>query len=102
MAHGCPVGTLCNELAKLDNAARDEAAALFSVFREWLAGQFAALGQEEHADALALHILMRSQGVAALATAFRDESFIRREVADMEAWLDAQCPSAPPNSCHSA
>lgn len=93
MAHGCPVGTLCNELAKLDHPAKDGAALLFTLFRDWLARQFAALGREADADALSLHILMRSQGVAALATAFRDEDFIRREVADMEAWLQAQCPA---------
>jgi TetR/AcrR family transcriptional regulator, transcriptional repressor for nem operon len=93
MAHGCPVGTLCNELAKLDHTAKDDAARLFSLFRDWLARQFAALGRAADADALALHILMRSQGVATLATAFRDEDFIRREVADMEAWLQAQCPT---------
>ena len=94
MVHGCPVGTLCNELAKLDHVAKDDAVRLFSLFRDWLAGQFAALGCEADADGLALHVLMRSQGVAALATAFRDEDFIRREVADMEAWLQAQCPAA--------
>ena len=95
MARGCPVGTLCNELAKLDHAAKNDAAGLFSLFRDWHARQFAALGREADADALALHILMRSQGVAALATAFCDEDFIRREVADMEAWFHAQCP--PPS-----
>jgi AcrR family transcriptional regulator len=94
MAHGCPVGTLCNELAKLDHVAKADAARLFGLFRDWLARQFAALGRPADAEALALHILMRSQGVAALATAFRDEGFIRREVADMEAWLQAQAPAA--------
>ncbi|ARN81816.1 TetR/AcrR family transcriptional regulator [Methylocystis bryophila] len=94
MAHGCPVGTLCNELAKLDHAAKDDAARLFTLFRSWLARQFAALGREADADTLALHVLMRSQGVATLATAFHDEDFIRREVADMEAWLQAQRPLA--------
>lgn len=93
MAHGCPVGTLCNELAKRDHPARDEATGLFSLFRDWLARQFVALGRGADADALALHLLMRSQGVAALATAFRDEAFIRREVADTEAWLQARCPA---------
>lgn len=93
MAHGCPVGTLCNELAKLDHAAKDNAARLFSLFRDWLARQFVALGCAANADALALHILMRSQGVATLATAFRDEDFIRREVADTDAWVLAQCPA---------
>lgn len=103
MAHGCPVGTLCNELAKLDHVAKDDAACLFTVFRDWLTRQFAALGREADAEARALHILMRSQGVATLATAFRDEDFIRREVADMEAWLQAQCPVAsPPRSRHPA
>lgn len=100
MAHGCPVGTLCNELAKLNHAAKDEAAGLFSLFRDWLAAQFTALGREADADALALHLLMRSQGVAALATAFRDENVIRREVADMEAWLDAQCPADAQEPSH--
>jgi TetR/AcrR family transcriptional repressor of nem operon len=95
MARGCPVGTLCNELAKLDHAAKDDASRLFSLFRDWLAAQFTALGCGADSDALALHLLMRSQGVAALATAFRDEDFVRREVADMEAWLRAQCPAAP-------
>lgn len=100
MAHGCPVGTLCAELSKLEHAARDDAARLLALFRIWLAKQFVALGHEVEADALALHLLMRSQGVAALATAFRDEDFIRREVADMEAWLEARCPAAPSTVSH--
>ncbi|WP_331372948.1 TetR/AcrR family transcriptional regulator [Sinorhizobium chiapasense] len=92
MAHGCPVGTLCNELAKLDHVAKDDAAKLFNLFRDWLSGQFAALGRGTDADTLAMHILMRSQGVATLATAFRDEAFVRREVDEMRAWLAAQRP----------
>ncbi len=91
MAHGCPVGTLCNELAKLDHPAKPRAVELFGLFRAFLARQFRALGKDEaEADRLGLHLLMRSQGVAALATAFRDETFIATEVADMTAWLDSQ------------
>ncbi|MBP1847967.1 AcrR family transcriptional regulator [Rhizobium petrolearium] len=92
MAYGCPVGTLCSELAKLDHIAKEEAAKLFILFRDWLARQFAAFGRETDAEALAMHILMRSQGVASLATAFHDESFIRREVEDMCDWLEALRP----------
>ena len=99
MAYGCPVGTLCNELAKLDHVAKDEAAGLLTLFRNWLAGQFAALGRDADADALALHLLMRSQGVATLATAFRAEQFIRREVADIEAWLRTECSAALAADC---
>jgi AcrR family transcriptional regulator len=91
---GCPVGTLCSELAKLEHAAQPDAAALFTLFRTWLARQFTLLGRKD-ADALAMHLLARSQGVAALANAFGDEGFIRREVAEMEAWLERHVPAAP-------
>ena len=93
MAYGCPVGTLCNELAKLDHVAKNRATEIFTLFRVWLSRQFSALGHASDADELAMHILMRSQGVAAIATAFRDESFVRREVEDMCQWLAAQQPS---------
>ncbi|WP_048644848.1 TetR/AcrR family transcriptional regulator [Nitratireductor soli] len=87
MAFGCPVGTLCCELAKLDHVAQDRAAEIFGLFRDWLTGQFQALGAGDRAEALALHLLVRSQGVAVMATAFRDDSFIRSEVAGIEHWL---------------
>ena len=90
MSYGCPVGTLCNELSKLDHVSKEEAAGIFLLFRTWLARQFAALGRPDEADQLALHILMRSQGVATLATAFRDDDFIRREVAAMSEWVAMQ------------
>lgn len=93
MRHGCPVGTLCNELARLDHVAQGRAAGLFTLFRDWLRRQFEALGCAECADERALHLLGRSQGVAAMANAYRDEAFVRREVALMEDWLAAQGPS---------
>jgi TetR/AcrR family transcriptional repressor of nem operon len=85
--YGCPVGTLCAELGKLGHAAHGDARQLFSLFRTWLRRQFTLLGREADADALAMHLLARSQGVATLATAFHDEDFIRQEVELMEAWL---------------
>ncbi len=91
--YGCPVGTLCSELAKLDHAAHGEANALFTLFRTWLRRQFTLLGCED-ADALAMHLLARSQGVATLANAFHDEKFIRQEVKEMCDWLDARADSA--------
>ncbi len=89
MAFGCPVGTLCSELAKLDHAARTRAAAIFGLFREWLEEQFRELGQTGNASELALHLLARSQGIATLANAFRDEDFVCTEVAALKAWLQS-------------
>jgi len=90
--NGCPVGTLCTELAKLEHPALPQANTLFTLFRDWLRVQFEQLGAKADADAdgLAMHLLARSQGVAALAQAFHDEKFIKQEVGQMHAWL-AEC-----------
>ncbi len=85
--YGCPVGTLSGELAKLNHASRAEANKLFTLFRSWLRRQFTLLGRAADADALAMHVLARSQGVATLASAFQDEQFIRQEVEQMCDWL---------------
>ncbi|MGF1593353.1 MAG: TetR/AcrR family transcriptional regulator [Kiloniellaceae bacterium] len=93
--YGCPVGTLCSELAKLGHASQGEAEKLFTLFRLWLRRQFVLLGRKADADALALHLLARSQGVATLASAFHDEKFIRQEVRLMCDWLESCRPEGP-------
>jgi TetR/AcrR family transcriptional repressor of nem operon len=85
--YGCPVGTLCSELAKLNHTSQAEANKLFTLFRTWLRRQFTLLGREPDADELAMHLLARSQGVATLASAFPDEIFIKQEVQQMCEWL---------------
>jgi TetR/AcrR family transcriptional regulator, transcriptional repressor for nem operon len=87
--YGCPVGTLCAELAKLNHASQSEANELFTLFRTWLRKQFVLLGCKDDADALAMHVLARSQGVATLANAFHEEKFIRQEVQQLYDWLSS-------------
>jgi TetR/AcrR family transcriptional regulator, transcriptional repressor for nem operon len=95
--YGCPVGTLCTELAKLDHASQAEANRLLTLFRTWLRRQFALLGRAADADALAMHLLARSQGVATLANAFNDEKFIKQEVEQMCDWLKSCAEGAARN-----
>lgn len=85
--YGCPVGTLCNELAKLDHPSKGSANELFTLFRSWLRRQFEQLGRLNDADELAMHLLAFSQGVATLSSAFQDEQFIRSEVNRLNDWL---------------
>ncbi len=92
--YGCPVGTLCSELAKLGHPSQGEANKLFTLFRIWLRRQFELLGHEADVDALAMHLLARSQGVATLANAFHDEKFIKQEVKQMCDWLRSCAESA--------
>ncbi|MFQ3787137.1 TetR/AcrR family transcriptional regulator [Halomonas sp. A29] len=89
MRHGCPVGTLCAELAKLEHLQRAAANEVMTLFRTWLRRQFVALGHEPDADALAMHLLARSQGIALLANAYQDSSFVDAEVEQLLDWLDA-------------
>ncbi|WP_415891747.1 TetR/AcrR family transcriptional regulator [Neptuniibacter sp. PT8_73] len=84
---GCPVGTLTTELSKLNHRAQPEANAIFTLFRNWLAEQFTQLGRKKGADSLAMHVLSFSQGVATLAQAFEDETFIQNEVSQITQWL---------------
>lgn len=86
--YGCPVGSLCTELAKLNHTSQAEANELFTLFRTWLRRQFTLLGRKADADELAMHLLVLSQGVATLSNAFHDEKFIRQEVKRMEEWLE--------------
>ncbi|MCV2886893.1 TetR/AcrR family transcriptional regulator [Ruegeria aquimaris] len=86
--YGCPVGSLCTELSKLDHSAQGQANGLFTLFRNWLQRQFAEAGHSTEAPALAMHLLARSQGAATLAQSFHDEGFLRAEVDEMHRWLD--------------
>ena len=86
--YGCPVGSLCSELSKLNHEALSGANELFTLFRVWLNKEFQQLGYKKQADELAMHLLSQSQGIATLGNAFNDEAFIKREVKLLTNWLD--------------
>lgn len=89
MKHGCPVGTLCTELAKRQHSQQPEANEVMDLFRSWLRRQFESMGRTKDADELAMHVLAFSQGVAVLANTYNDKKFIHREVERMCNWVDA-------------
>jgi TetR/AcrR family transcriptional repressor of nem operon len=97
--YGCPVGTLCSELAKQNHGSQAEANKLFTPFLTWLRRQFTLLGREADADQLAMHLLARTQGVATLANAFHDEKFIKQEVKQMCEWLRS-CTESTTRNAH--
>jgi AcrR family transcriptional regulator len=89
--YGCPLGTLCNEMAKLQHEAKIGAVEIYALFRTWISQQFESLGcTPNQADHLSLHIISQSQGIANIFTAFQDDAFVEREIARVYAWLDAQ------------
>ncbi len=94
MAYGCPVGTLTNELSKLGHPLKGEAVKLLTLFGDWLTAQFQAAGCGERSHEYAMHMLMRSQGIATLSAAYNDAAFVQHEVDDMCAWAKARIDEA--------
>ncbi len=86
--HGCPVGSLCTELAKASHSMLDDANNMFIVFRTWLVAQLELLGIDNNAEQVAMHLLARGQGIASVANAFEDKEFLQQEVKQLKRWLD--------------
>jgi len=86
--YGCPVGTLCSELAKISHSSLPKANRIFTLFIEWLSGQYKLMGYLNDADELAMQIVGRIQGVAVMANSFQDKAYVRREVERMFADVD--------------
>jgi TetR/AcrR family transcriptional regulator, transcriptional repressor for nem operon len=85
--HGCPMGTLCAELDKLDGGLDREAAAILAVIIDWAEDQFRQLGRRDARD-LALALFAGIQGAALLANTFRDPSILTRQGRRLERWID--------------
>lgn len=90
--HGCPVGTLSNELAKLQHHLQPKSREVFTLFRDWLREHFQRLGQGSTADQQAMQVLAWSQGIATLFNAYQDETFVQQEVGRLCDSVDALKP----------
>jgi AcrR family transcriptional regulator len=85
--YGCPMGTLCAELDKLESGADREAAAVLAVIIDWAEEQFRELGRSDARD-LALALFAGIQGAALLANTFRDPTILTRQSRHLERSID--------------
>jgi TetR/AcrR family transcriptional regulator, transcriptional repressor for nem operon len=85
--YGCPMGTLCAELDKLESGADREAAAVLGVIIDWAEEQFRELGRRDARD-LALALFAGIQGAALLANTFRDPTILTRQSRHLERSID--------------
>jgi TetR/AcrR family transcriptional repressor of nem operon len=86
--HGCPMGTLCAELDKLEGGLDREAAAVMARIIDWSEDQFRLLGRRDARD-LAVALFAGIQGAALLANTFRDPTLLTRETRHLERWIDS-------------
>jgi AcrR family transcriptional regulator len=87
-AHGCPIGSLAQELSKDAPALKARADRLLMLHVQWLARQFEALGQAD-GPALARYVLATLQGASLLANSLGDDGVIKEQVARLKAWLSS-------------
>lgn len=86
--HGCPLGTLCSELAGRDDGLDREAAKMMSLILDWAQDQFRQMGTPDPRD-LAVTLLAGVQGGALLANTFRDPDLMTSHVRHLEHWIDS-------------
>jgi TetR/AcrR family transcriptional repressor of nem operon len=98
MAHGCPVGGLCQELARLNHPLQPGAEAVARLCIDWLAQQFMALGKT--GLPLALHLFGRSQGLAALGNITKEAAVLRSEITALHRWLDETLANGDDDATH--
>lgn len=85
--HGCPMGTLCAELDKVDSGLDRDAADVMHTIIDWAEDQFRQLGRRDARD-LAVALFAGIQGAALLANAFRDPTILNRQGRHLERWID--------------
>jgi AcrR family transcriptional regulator len=86
--YGCPIGSLCYELAKDRGKLSEMAAEPLRLLVEWCEVQFRELNKSaRQASDLATHLICALQGVSLLANAFGDAQLILREANQLKLWI---------------
>jgi len=85
---GCPIGSLCVELAKDTEALQSKSREVFVLLRDWMSRQFEEIGLADANDK-AMDLLSRMQGIAVMACAFKDGAYLHRSVGDLKSWINS-------------
>jgi TetR/AcrR family transcriptional regulator, transcriptional repressor for nem operon len=76
--HGCPHGTICQELAKRDDVLGRRATKLMAMAIDWAEEQFRLMGARDARD-LAVGLVAAIQGTALLTSTFHDPELMTRQ-----------------------
>jgi len=86
--HGCPVGSLCQEIGKFSVEGREAMSQALILRAQWASQQFRRMGQRD-AQELGVWLIGSVQGVILMAHALKDPELIRRQVSQLKAWVSA-------------
>ena len=86
--HGCPLGTLCTELANQSGQSPALTAPLMQTLLDWAEQQFRAMGRRDARD-LALELIIAYEGSAVLTNALAQPEIMTREARRLEKWINS-------------
>jgi len=86
-SHGCPVGSLCQELDKQNAVLSNKSGVILKNQADWIRKQVESLGRVDDSLDLATHFLSSLQGMALLANAMDDPEIIEREGETLKLWI---------------
>ncbi|MBL4711454.1 MAG: TetR/AcrR family transcriptional regulator [Gammaproteobacteria bacterium] len=84
---GCPIGSLCTELAKDAPVLHDKSQQTFLLLRDWIKRQFEILAITD-ADNLAMDLLAKIQGAAVMSCVFNDSDYVNRSHIEIKRWIN--------------
>lgn len=84
--HGCPVGSLCQELNKDRALLSDKADSMLKTQLKWITKQFRLMGKEDATD-LGHQLMAMLQGVSLLANALNSTIVVDRQIRRLKQWL---------------
>lgn len=87
--HGCPFGSLAQELCKAQGPLADQARELIRAHVDWVSEQFRSMGKENAAD-LGQQFIATVQGTSLLASTFNDPGIVERQMALLKKSLEVQ------------
>ncbi len=87
-SHGCPVGSLAQELNKEHSPLAQQADHLLKAHLDWVRKQFRELDRTD-ADDLGLQMIATLQGVSLLCNTLRNPMIVDRQIKRLRAWLEA-------------
>jgi AcrR family transcriptional regulator len=86
--HGCPLGTLCTELANQPGQSPSLTAPLMQTLLDWAEQQFHAMGRRDARD-LALELVIAYEGSAVLTNAMAQPEIMAQQARRLEKWINA-------------
>ncbi|MFA6038473.1 MAG: TetR/AcrR family transcriptional regulator [Legionellales bacterium] len=85
---GCPIGGLCQELAKQDGSLTISATKILNDTLLWVEKQFQGLGLEKDSRELAMQFIAIIQGHALLTHTFKDPKILMQLKPILSIWID--------------